>query len=1220
MTDRFLPSWASRACGVNRVSLRRGERPGQWRFWVDRGGTFTDVLARGPDGTLREAKLLSQAPAYPDAAVEGIRRLMGLGDGPVPPEAVDEIRLGTTVATNALLTRSGARTAFVTTEGFGDALLIGTQARPDIFALRIEKPAPLFAEVLEVAERVTAEGEVRAAPDEATVRRGLEAARAKGCEAAAIAFVHAWRHPAHERAVAAWAREIFPHVRASHETSELMRFLPRAETTVADAYLAPVMARYLASLREALGWSLEDARRRLFFMRSNGGLAGLEAFGGKDAVLSGPAGGVVGMARTGEAAGFARLIGFDMGGTSTDVARYAGAFERTEGRTVAGVRLAVPMLDIHTVAAGGGSVLRFDGERLRVGPESAGADPGPAAYGRGGPLTVTDANLLLGRLQAEHFPKVFGPGGDAPLDLGAVRAGFDRLAAEMGARLSPEEIAEGALAIAVETMSQAIRTISIARGHDAREHALSCFGGAGGQHAARVAQALGMRTVYVHPQASLLSALGLGLSARSEIGERTLEVALGEEGLAAARAAADELDAQNRAGLQASHADDEALSARAQALLRSGGSDTTIPVPLGAPDEMAAAYARLHESRFGFAGEADLRIAAVRVETAERAPDARALRAVPPPGGPAPSVHVRLFSEGGWSEAPLRAAQAIGPDARIAGPALLVAPHTTVVVERGWTARRLADGGLVLSRDGEAESAATDAECADPIRLELYNRRFMAIAEQMGAALEMTASSVNIKERLDFSCALFDAQARLVANAPHIPVHLGSMGAAVAAVREATRASLRPGDVYATNDPYRGGTHLPDITVVMPVYPPAEDKPAFWIAARGHHADIGGLTPGSMPASSRTLEEEGIVLSCLKIVSGGRLEEAVLRAALAAGPNPARNPDQNVADIRAQIAACRQGADALVALCGEVGRETVAAFMGHVQANGEAAVRRTISRLRDGDALYTHESGTIVVRVRIDRAGGRARLDFTGTGGMSEGNRNAPLAIVRAAALYVFRCLVGDDIPLNDGCLVPLDIAVPEGSLINPRAPAAVVAGNVETSQAVVNALLLALGAEAASQGTMNNLTLGDASSQYYETLCGGAGAGEGFAGADAVHTHMTNSRLTDVEILETRFPVLVRSFSIRRGSGGAGRWRGGDGAVRVLEARRPLTLSLLTSHRSAGPPGLLGGAPGAPGRNAVRRADGRLEALAPSASAELLAGDAVVVETPGGGGFGRKA
>ncbi|NWG47446.1 MAG: hydantoinase B/oxoprolinase family protein, partial [Alphaproteobacteria bacterium] len=1099
------------------MTYRPAGAEGKWRFAIDRGGTFTDVIGQAPDGSVRRCKLLSEGGGlYADPAVEGMRRLIGLPAGaPVPPGRVAELRLGTTVATNALLERRGARTAFVTTRGFADALRIGTQARPDIFALAIVRPPPLFESVLEVDERVEAGGRVRAVPDPGRVRAGLDALRADGLEACAIAFLHGYRYPAHERTVAALAREAgFEHVVASHEVSARARFLPRAETALADAYLAPVLGAYLGRLVAALGWPAEAAEEKLLFMRSDGGLARLAAFRGKDAVLSGPAGGVVGLARAGAEAGIGAQIGFDMGGTSTDVARHAGRFERQSGRAVAGVRLAVPMLDIHTVAAGGGSIVRFDGERLRVGPESAGADPGPAAYGRGGPPTLTDANLLLGRLQPDDFPPVFGPEGRAPIDMDAVRAAFGRLSAAMGGTLGPEAVAEGALAIGIETMAEAIRAISIQKGHALREHALNCFGGAGGQHATGLAAHLGMEKVLVHPNASLLSAFGIALADRSVLRERTVSLPLGVAGLAEAGRVAEGLAEEALEELGPGAGPDAAPRREVTLLLRMEGNDTLVPLAPGAPEAMEAAFADAHRARFGY-GEADggLVIDTVRVEVILPGP-------TPPSGEPeAPPVRaadrVRLHLSGRWIEAPRLAVAALGPGETLTGPALLTEPYSTILLDPGWQAVKREGGILLLTRTDEGGTGAPPPSedpggAVDPVELELFNRRFMAIADQMGVALESSASSVNIRERLDFSCALFDADGALIANAPHIPVHLGSMGSAVRAVAAAWEGRLGPGDVIATNDPFGGGTHLPDVTAVMPVFLPGEGAPRFWVAARGHHADIGGLTPGSMPAGSTRLAEEGVVLSALKVVQGGCLATEEISRALAAGPHPARTPSRNLADLRAQIAACRRGAEALADLCAAHGPARVTAFMGHVLDNGEAAVRRTLASLDGGETVYPLEGGgQIAVRVSVDRQARRARVDFTGTSAEVAGNRNAPLAISRAAVLYVFRCLVGDDIPLNDGCLRPLDIVVPEGSLLNPRPGAGVVAGNVETSQAVTNALFLALGVLAAGQGTMNNLTFGDGEIQYYETLCGGAGAGPGHDGADAVHTHMTNSRLT---------------------------------------------------------------------------------------------------------------
>ncbi len=1204
-----------------------------WEVWIDRGGTFTDVVGRAPDGALHVEKLLSEASGYADAAVEGVRRLLARHGG----GRVAAVKMGTTVATNALLERRGEPTLLAITAGHADALAIGWQARPRLFDLDIRKPAPLYAETLEIAERVTAEGEVLRPLDEEAARAGLEAAYDRGLRAVAVVLMHGHAHPAHEARVAAIAREVgFTQVSASHEVAPLIKLIPRGDTTVVDAYLSPVLHRYVgrltAELRATPG--CEDAE--VLFMQSSGGLTDTARFRGKDAVLSGPAGGVVGLAAVAAQAGFGEVIGFDMGGTSTDVSRWAGSFERATETEVAGVRLRAPVMSLHTVAAGGGSVCRWEGARLRVGPQSAGADPGPAAYRRGGPLTVTDANFLLGRLQPDMFPAVFGPDADQPPDLGAVRSGFGALAAEVsagtGRETTSEALAEGCLTVAVEHMAQAIRRISVAKGYDAGAHVLVSFGGAGGQHACRVAEALGIGRVMLHPLAGVLSAYGMGLAERRAVRERTAAAPLGADGWPAVERLAAALVVEARAAL----AEQGVADPEAGVVLgcRYSGVDSTLPVPMAdGLEAVRADFEHLHAQRFGFsdAGRAVL-VETVTAEAWSRPERPSAL--APPAVGPAAAIgRAHLWINGGWREVPVHDRARLGPGAALDGPALVREDTGTVVLEPGWRLEVDGFSNLLLTRAAPAAPAASvrpdagDLIAADPVRLELYASRFMAIAEQMGAALQNTAASVNIKERLDFSCAVFDAAGALIANAPHMPVHLGSMGDSVRAVIRARGRDGRPlraGDAWMLNDPYDGGTHLPDVTVVAPVFTDGVDAPFAFVAARGHQADIGGITPGSMPPMSRTLDEEGVLIRDVLLVEGdgrggGRLREAEVRALLASGRHPARNPDQNLADLKAQVAACAQGSSELRALAAAEGVAAVAAYMEHLQAAAAESVRRVVDELQDGAFAYETDAGAVVrVAVRVDRAARRAVVDFTGTSPQLSTNFNAPSSVARAAVLYVFRCLVDDDIPLNDGCMRPLEIVIPDGSMLSPRPPAAVVAGNVETSQVVVDALLGALGVVAASQGTMNNLTFGDAAVQYYETICGGAGAGPGFDGASAVQTHMTNSRLTDPEILETRFPVILDRFAIRRGSGGAGAHRGGAGVERRLVFRRPMTASILSNRRRVPPYGVAGGEPGAVGVTRVERADGRAETLASTQTTELEAGDAVVVETPGGGGHGR--
>ncbi|WP_436062361.1 MULTISPECIES: hydantoinase B/oxoprolinase family protein [unclassified Phenylobacterium] len=1212
-----------------------------WSFWIDRGGTFTDVIARADDGQEVSLKLLSASPAYADAAVEAMRRVLSVTPGePFPAARVRAIKMGTTVATNALLERAGAKTLLVVTAGFADALVIGDQARPDLFALNIERPEPLYSGVVEAAERLAADGAVVRTLDEAALMAGLRQARAEGFASAAIAFLHADLNPAHERRAGELAREAgFPFVALSHEVSPLPRFVPRAETTVADAYLTPILQAYV----ERVATAVEGAP--LYFMTSAGGLVHAQAFRGRDAVVSGPAGGVVGVARTAQIAGAEQALGFDMGGTSTDVCRYAGLLERRDSAKVAGVKLRSPMLDVETVAAGGGSILAFDGLRARVGPQSAGADPGPAAYGRGGPATVTDANLVLGRLDPRFFPAIFGPNADAPLDVAAARAAVQTLADAMGAT-SVEAAAEGFVAIAVEQMARATDRISTERGFDPRDHALTAFGGAAGQVACEVAEALGPSQVICPRYGSVLSAWGIGQAQLASLRQVGLGARLDAEGLVRAQAAAEQAETAARAALAEQGAD--AGEVRRTLRLRYEGADAELPVALGPLAEVTSAFEGAHKRMFGFV-EAALPIVIASVEaeavsvTTSPSPHSLGEGGVrgasrsdaPPPLGyasaaespPSPSPlpplgggrgdMTRMFFHGVWHDAPVIAADEL---TAAEGPALIVRADTQIALSPGWTAAPGPDGMVRLEQAGRRKAAAMALDKPDPVTLELFNKRFMGVAEAMGAALERTAHSVNIKERLDFSCALFDLDGGLVANAPHMPVHLGSMGASVRAVRD-RHADLKPGDAFALNNPYAGGTHLPDITVVMPVFVGDAERPAFYVAARGHHADVGGIQPGSMPPFSHTLEEEGVLLDALPIMSGGVFLEDAVRQALTAGRYPSRAPDRNLADLKAQIAACQAGAAAVSGMIETFGGDAVAAYMGFVQANAAASVRRAVGKLKDGTARVPMDGGgEIVVRTTVDAAAGEAVLDFRDSAAQLGSNFNAPSAIVDAAALYVFRSLVDDDIPLNAGCLEPLKILTREGSMLAPRYPAAVVAGNVETSQHVVDALYAALGVMANAQGSMNNFTFGDEARQYYETICGGAGATAGQAGTSAVHTHMTNSRLTDPEILERRFPVRVEAFAIRRGSAGDGARRGGEGAFRRIRFLAPMEAALLSTRRDHAPQGIAGGGAALPGAQRLIAADGAVKELPGCFSLTVAADDIIEIETPGGGGFGAAA
>ncbi len=1156
-----------------------------WSFAIDRGGTFTDIVAESSDGRQRVAKLLSVNPGhYDDAALEGIRRIIAAEGG-----TVAEVRMGTTVATNALLERKGERTALITTCGFADALRIGNQARPDIFARHIILPTMLYARAVEISERIDSDGAVLRALDETAAATMLADLRSDGFDALAIALMHGWAHPSHERRLIVLAQEAgFRQISASHEVAPLIRFVPRAGTTVTDAYLSPILRRHVDRIADGLG----DACK-LSFMQSNGGLTCAQAFRGKDAVLSGPAGGVMGMIAAGQSQGEERLIGFDMGGTSTDVSHYAGRLELAEESVVAGVAIRAPMMQVYTVAAGGGSICRFDGMRFRVGPESAGAWPGPACYRNGGPLTVTDCNLVLGRIDPAHFPAVFGPSGDLPLDLVAAHSRLDDIAKTLPKPMTIEAIARGFLEIAVDNMAAAIRRISIARGHDVTRYTLVCFGGAGGQLACSVADALGMKQILVHPLAGLLSAYGIGLADVKAIRETSWRQPLDQP----FDAALDSMVAAARAEITAQGFTDDRIMISRRARLRLAGSDSTIELNLANRETMTDEFHQLHRQRFGYADTAsDIIVEAIVAEAI------------------------------GQTRRSIVRAPKTRDETTLPGPKVVHEVGSTTVIDEGWIGARQNDGALVLTRTApriRQRAAGTDA---DPVRLEIFNNLFMAIAEDMGATLQATASSVNIKERLDFSCALFDRTGALIANAPHIPVHLGSMGESIRTII-AARGDARDGrgmvagDAYLLNNPYSGGTHLPDITMIVPVFYSDSTNPDAYVAARGHHADVGGIAPGSMPPESRTIGEEGILLDNALLVDRGHFREAECREWFAQGPYPARDIDRNIADLKAQLAACTRGVDRLTAVAREEGGAIVDAYMAHCMANAEESVRRLIDRLDDGAFSCTMDNGAVVrVSIKIDRPTRSATFDFTGTSMQLADNFNAPKAITRAAALYVVRTLVDDAIPMNDGCLNPITLIVPDGSMLCPHYPAAVVAGNVETSQVVTDALFAATGQLAPSQGTMNNFTFGDANRQYYETICGGSGAGPDHDGTDAVQTHMTNSRLTDPEILESRFPVRIERFAIRRGSGGAGLHSGGDGVSREITFLAPMQANILANRRRVPPGGICHGADALPGINRVVRKDGTIEDLPACATVAMQAGDRFVIDTPGGGGYGEKA
>ncbi|MER7942660.1 MULTISPECIES: hydantoinase B/oxoprolinase family protein [unclassified Streptomyces] len=1200
---------------------------GRWEFWIDRGGTFTDVVGRDPDGRLISRKLLSHDPGrYRDAAVAGIRLLLGLGPrDPVPADRVAGVKMGTTVATNALLERRGEPTVLVITEGFRDALRIAYQNRPRLFDRRILLPEAVYDRVVEVPERTDARGGTVKALDRAAVAERLRAAAADGLRSAAVVLMHGYRHPEHERAVAEEARAAgFTQVSCSHEVSPLIKLVPRGDTTVVDAYLSPILRRYVEEVARELPGI------RLMFMQSNGGLREAAHFRGKDAVLSGPAGGVVGMVRTSGQAGHDRVIGFDMGGTSTDVSHYAGEFERELGTRVAGVRMSAPMMSIHTVAAGGGSVLHFDGRRYRVGPDSAGADPGPACYRRGGPLTVTDANVMLGRIRPEHFPAVFGPEGDQPLDARLVEERFEALAEEVSAAAgdtrTAAEVAAGFLEIAVLNMANAVKKISVQRGRDITRYALTGFGGAGGQHVCAVADALGIDTVLVPPLAGVLSAYGIGLADATAMREQSVEAPLDEVAGSRLRGICDGLAERVRAELRADGLPDSAIATRARILVRYAGTDASLPVAQAPLAAMTEEFTEAHRTRYGFTMDKPLVAEAVSVEaTGASGPHTPPRVGAGAAEGPVrPLGTVTMYTGEGRRDAGLYRRATLRAEDTVTGPAIVTEDDATTVVDPGWQATAGPAGHLVLRRTGPRPERRAVGTRVDPVMLEVFNNLFMSIAEQMGVRLENTAHSVNIKERLDFSCALFDADGNLVANAPHIPVHLGSMGESIKEVLRRNRGTLRPGDVHAVNDPYHGGTHLPDVTVVTPVFDePAdgqESRLRFLVASRGHHAEIGGITPGSMPAFSRTVDEEGVLFDNWLLVRDGTLRETETRNLLTTAAYPSRDPDTNLADLRAQIAANEKGITELRRMTDQFGQDVVEAYMGHVQDNAEESVRRIVTGLRDGSCRYETDNGAVIaVKVTVDRDARTAVLDFEGTSPQQPGNFNAPTSVVKAAVLYVFRTLVAEDIPLNSGCLKPLEIRVPEGSMLAPVHPAATVAGNVETSQAVTGALYAALGVQAEGSGTMNNLTFGNDRVQYYETVASGSGAGDGFDGADAVQTHMTNSRLTDPEILEWRYPVLLESFGVREDSGGPGRWHGGRGVERRIRFLEPVTVALLSSHRRVPPYGMAGGGPGALGEQYVERAGGdTVTPLEGCDTAELGTGDVLVLRTPGGGGYGR--
>jgi 5-oxoprolinase (ATP-hydrolysing) len=1205
--------------------MRLDERDPRWQFWIDRGGTFTDIVARHPDGRLLTRKLLSENPEqYQDAAVAGIRLLLGINtEEIISPDIVEAVKMGTTVATNALLERKGEPTVLLMTKGFGDALRIAYQNRPRLFDRQIVLPTLLYEKVVEVDERIGAQGEIIQPIDAAQIRRELVVLHAAGYRTVAIVLMHGYRFTAHEEIVADIAAELgFTQISVSHRVSPLMKLVSRGDTTVVDAYLSPILRRYVDQVSDHM------AGVRLLFMQSNGGLTDAHRFQGKDSILSGPAGGIVGMVRTARTVGFDRIIGFDMGGTSTDVSHYAGEFEREFETQVAGVRMRSPMMRIHTVAAGGGSILHFDGSRYRVGPDSAGANPGPASYRRGGQLAVTDCNVMLGKIQPAYFPNVFGPQADQMLDFDAVVQKFTELADDIervtGNRRTPEEVAEGFIDIAVGNMANAIKVISVQRGHDVTEYTLSTFGGAGGQHACLVADALGMTRIFAHPLAGVLSAYGMGLADQTAMREQAIEIALSPAVIPLLQTRLHALAEDARDDLLSQGVDAAKIGMVERAHVRYDGTDSVIVVSFDTIDTMITQFEMTYKKRYSFLmRDKAMIVEALSVEAIGHSDESGELIDVLPERTEplCPAERIRLFSGGQWHDTALYLREDTRPGDMIRGPAIIVEKNATNVVEPGWEATVTQRNHLVLNRIEARRQRKAIGTTADPVMLEVFNNLFMSIAEQMGLRLQNTAVSVNIKERLDFSCALFDGEGNLIANAPHIPVHLGSMGDSIKTIIHENAGRMQPGDVFMLNDPYHGGTHLPDITVITPVFDHAGLQILFYVGSRGHHADIGGITPGSMPANSTFIEEEGVLINNFQLVRNGHFLEQETIALLASGKYPARNIRQNLADLQAQVAANQKGVEELLNMVDHFSLDVVEAYMKHVQDNAEEAVRRVITALKDGSYVYRLDNGAVIqVAVRVNQAARTVNIDFSGTSPQLDNNFNAPSAICKAAVLYVFRTLIDSDIPLNAGCLKPINIIIPPGSMLNPHYPAAVVSGNVETSSCITNALIGALGVMASAPGTMNNFTFGNERYQYYETISGGSGAGNGFNGIDVVQTHMTNSRLTDPEILEWRYPVRLDSYEIRKGSGGKGEWHGGNGGIRKIRFLESMTASILSNNRIFPPFGAAGGEPGKCGRNYVIRADGRQEELGFVANAQMQPGDVFVIETPGGGGYGFKA
>ena len=1197
-----------------------------WQFWIDRGGTFTDIVGCNPDGEILIHKLLSENPnQYADAAIQGIRDLLKLTHkDAIPMAQIGVIKMGTTVATNALLERQGEKTLLAITEGFGDILRIGYQNRPKLFAIDILLPEMLYSDVIEIDERLDSHGCVIKPLDEKTTETQLQKYFIDGYRTLAIVLMHGYRYPEHEKKIAAIARRVgFTQISISHQVSPLMKIIPRGDTTVLDAYLSPVLRHYISQVENALGREAEQTGR-LMFMQSNGGLTDARFFEGKDAILSGPAGGVVGMVKTANAAGFNELIGFDMGGTSTDVSHFSGDYERAFETEVAGIRCCAPMMLIHTVAAGGGSILHFDGSRYRVGPDSAGANPGPACYRNGGPLTITDCNVMLGKLDPDFFPKVFGPKADQPLDSEIVREKFNDLTKKIenatGKTITPQEVAEGFLSIAIDNMSNAIKKISVQRGHDVSDYTLSCFGGAGAQHACLVADNLGMKQIHLHPFAGVLSAFGIGLADTRTINDMAIEAQLDQQLLTTISLELETLKQRGAEDLLAQGLNISTLAHHQRVYIRYLGSDTAIAVAFNDLKKLIKEFESIHSDRFGFISpEKKLIVESIQVETISKSSQTTLKTDTLNTKQLSKLAERQVVMAGNIHKVCFYDRQQIPINIEIIGPAIIIEQASTIVIEPGWRAQLSSNNDLILERIEPLERQNAIGTNVDPVMLEIFNNLFMNIAEQMGTVLENTAASVNIKERLDFSCAIFTPEGELVANAPHIPVHLGSMSESIKTIIRENASSMKSGDAFLTNAPYNGGTHLPDITLIKPVYDEKNSKVIFYVANRGHHADIGGMTPGSAPANSTHVNEEGVLIDNFKLVSSGKFLESEIHQLLSSGPYPCRNIKQNIADLKAQVAATEKGAKELIVIIKRYGLDVVHAYMQHVQDNAEESVRRILDVLEDASFTYKMDDGhQVSVAIRVDKIKRCATIDFTGTSSQHPGNYNAPIAICYAAVLYVFRCLIDEDIPLNNGCFKPLNIIVPEKSMINPVYPAAVVAGNVETSQYIVDALFGALGKMAASQGTMNNYIWGNDRIQNYETICGGSGASDKQNGCSAVQTHMTNTRLTDPEVLEWRFPVRLETFRIRKNSGGRGQHKGGEGVDRQMRFLEPMTVNMIAGHRIEPPYGIAGGEPGAVGENYVVHSDHKLTDLGTKGQVEVNKNDIFILKTPGGGGYGH--